>query len=1261
LKCHHNGKDCAGVVQRALSQGECIIYVPFSFNTEKGIIGFHEDQVNANLLNGKGEIRDVELNCSFLNDMISQVTPFVELEKVHVSSLSFYVTSWTNLRKAPICVNIGHVRARVVEPLRYVGKRRKLQIRELSKDTLERMIKGGLLSKLALHRGSYGLIDRIVDNLSLDVESIVIEFQAWGKFKTRRQGPWTPPELRVHVRNFQFLPVDEFLQKSSPDDLWKHNHNSKIFSIFKRASFGLLVELIPLQHDPISIVTGGDSKLEVHLIMQRRIRDGAWLGVQVDVTVPALKLDASIRSLPQIAHLCISLLFLLAKDRDFEDPLKINENENSKDDDDDSSPAVVIADSVIEENSTGASRASEDVVKGRGSESEEDDIDDSHESSSDILDSSQPMILLPNGLVIQERIALGLTLHRLSVCSDYGEQPGEIIMSLGGVVAEVIWPRMDLQPGGYAQLSICHISIVESHEGVEVELIHGGKNRSQNPNDAATTTADESFPFFEERSIRNDPVTSRHTFPSQAFGLKTTLDSTMDGSRGVRCTMEIGVENIELELACHTLLRVMRLQSAIRSIYDVRWISGSWESSLTSAMILRPSEKLVLSDHLQGLSSLTHISSGFSLSRDFGLTTRVNGMKARLSAVSKYDVGSADILMSVKEILIVLSSALPKSLLSGMVGNIEEYPNDTQTDHTLSLPFTDDKLLTNEIRVQVTCRGLSLSVSQHLGGQGGALLSIPDSTTLLTVGFSSAEGISVALSLLIQSVVLHLDLELICLACSSLTFQMVAALQAATIMKEVFSFSYFSSSSGGMECNLVIVARLLETHFSLLLNSAEEKSTNVLVIETGDVESVAGIEIGFTGLKKLMTKGEVKSMTVSGCGQAWLQPSSGVPRLAFRVDSDLEPVKRTVVSASLASMLCRVDTHTIIRLCTSVMNSLLSHTYAKNHLKERGAKPNTVGNVLFGWISDLVMHQDETKHTIPFSQKLSSMLGKHECHLYLSDTDITVPTSGDSFLALTLTKSDVSVICTLSREGTDELTCVRRPRSSHAMDLDGWMLSFLADFSLLLQKSEGVLETILEPTELRHSVTVSYLDILRLYDSMRLNEAWLSDAFMSLSALKEVSEVFSPLFKHAARESSGSVSPSSLLMSSMEQSVSQLIESVRHIAETVTDNEKSLTEAFDGLHRENCKLRTQRYNLERELLRLSSFIDVSVASWARVGNAQRTGQRTCYSSTLWSHWIVLRGHQILVFNSSMMVGVRLHVLYSDNALPADGACGQLEH
>ena len=115
------------------------------------IVGFRKEQVNANLLNGKGEIKDVSLNCAALNEHLTQITPFIELETVHVSKLSFHVSSWTNLRKAPILVHIEHLTASVYEPLHYVDRAKRRSIRQITREELAEMIRTGLVKA----RGAY--------------------------------------------------------------------------------------------------------------------------------------------------------------------------------------------------------------------------------------------------------------------------------------------------------------------------------------------------------------------------------------------------------------------------------------------------------------------------------------------------------------------------------------------------------------------------------------------------------------------------------------------------------------------------------------------------------------------------------------------------------------------------------------------------------------------------------------------------------------------------------------------------------------------------------------------------------------------------------------------------------------------------------------------------------------------------------------------------------------------------------------------------
>jgi len=213
-------------------------------------VGFRKEMVNASLLNGKGEITDLNLNCAAINMQLSSLVPFIELESIHISKVAFQVTSWTNLRKSPIMVDIEHISVHITEPLHYLFPRKRRRIRQMTVAEMEEHFKEKEAEAKANKttfsnpnkRGGYGLGDRIADNLTIEIKSIYVQFQTWGKFKTRRPGPWTPPTLQFMLRNLRYVSVDEFGQEGSPDDVWSHNHKpqprgeEKTLLVFKKVS-----------------------------------------------------------------------------------------------------------------------------------------------------------------------------------------------------------------------------------------------------------------------------------------------------------------------------------------------------------------------------------------------------------------------------------------------------------------------------------------------------------------------------------------------------------------------------------------------------------------------------------------------------------------------------------------------------------------------------------------------------------------------------------------------------------------------------------------------------------------------------------------------------------------------------------------------------------------------------------------------------------------------------------------------------------------
>lgn len=233
--------------------------------------------MNANLLNGKGEITGIELNCSFLNEEIRKVTPYIELESAHISKLSFHVSSWTNVRQSPIVIDVEHATAVIMEPLHFDANRKeRARIRQLTRTELAQLIQQGIY-KPRTRTSSYNLLDRILDNLTVEIQSVSVTFQPAGKFKTRRRaGPWTPPAVRLQLFGIRLVSVNEYGQEASPDEVWRHNHHHHrrrgdgSFLIYKKLETEYQISIVVTKkkartaaasaadHDQASCSTGAD-------------------------------------------------------------------------------------------------------------------------------------------------------------------------------------------------------------------------------------------------------------------------------------------------------------------------------------------------------------------------------------------------------------------------------------------------------------------------------------------------------------------------------------------------------------------------------------------------------------------------------------------------------------------------------------------------------------------------------------------------------------------------------------------------------------------------------------------------------------------------------------------------------------------------------------------------------------------------------------------------------------------------------------------
>lgn len=729
-------------------------------------MGFRKEQINANLLNGKGEITNVSLNCQVLNEQhVRKVTSLLEIQDVHLSRLGFHVTSWANLRKAPIVVDIGKVTVVLKEPLELLPKAQRKRLKILRERELVELLLNGTFQPFR-GSGSYGFSDRIVDNLTIEMESLQIQWQAWGKFKTQRPGPWRPPLLQIDMEHLKVVAVDEYGHEAPPEQVWAHNRfGQKEFMLYKKIMGEVHVKLVD-QNGGVEVNLIRHLHFENQMVVKRRLRDGAILGIQTDLTIPKLDMEIQAHDIPILAHWLVASQYCLGKEKSFEDPLK-----EANDDDDggeevspsptEAGPAWLAASEGGEDGEDSDDDENDDLNEGNATYDDAGSIASNDRDTSFMADDQsqatqtsrtgsidapykeRPIILLPNGIVIYDAVCFTCSIHDATIRGVYATgRNGYVQVSSKGCITEFMWPKAESEPGIYLQASASFVSIQERLDQSVRTIVIGGITQGDHlsihkPRKAAAQVkADENFPMFERRSLRDDPLELRHTFPSQAFGIKTTIDVLMpddsdkgDSSLPPMSLLEIGTNEFDIVLDADAWCRSFSfLLNEQGGGFDPRWTTGDWTEVLSPDMLKDPSAPLQLDEHLQ-IAKQVFLDDNFMLSSDrFNITARFSNFELRVPAAVKENIRSCDILIQLQETTIVMSSALPRTFLNGKIGNsisgdgndsevAVDFPNDP-SDVAYSLISSEDPSLrlsgaalsrsVSTCRAQITLRGFQV-------------------------------------------------------------------------------------------------------------------------------------------------------------------------------------------------------------------------------------------------------------------------------------------------------------------------------------------------------------------------------------------------------------------------------------------------------------------------------------------------------------------------------------------------------------------------
>ena len=830
-----------------------------TYSHTKVIVGFRKEQVNANFLNGKGEIKDVALNCSLLNAELSKTSPYIQAESVHVSKLSLHVASWRTT-VPHVHLRLEHVTAQVSEPLHYVASHpHPVDVLQLSPSQLAALVRQGLISSSAASSSSSAdnnsttststtLLDRIVDQLTVDILRVRITLQPLGTFKTTVPGPWTPPALRLELWHVQWRNSTSTSTKQQQQHAARRRGDNTTTTVHKtlqteyRLSLVVTTAAVAAEDAPppprvIPLVASSSSSpqqdpLQVDVSIGRGPRSSSSSSlllrvVAVHVLWRQLEVELAAHDLPHVHAAAVALASCLAKDRAFVDPLTAT-----------AAAAVLVRGSgsaggapVVMASTTTTTSSPNSTPGGVPALADrEDDDDDGDDEAAIVFDSTtattdatkvnatagsnsggggHPLLYFcQSGTMIHERLSLRCSIHAVSIKGVYAaaaddstndndnSSAGRVQLVARGVVVEALWPKVTGEKGGHIQASIGYLSVHEQLQQSRIRpLVVGGAtyDRSGAGAPLRELRRDDTFPLFEDIQPEEDCSMRPSSFPAQAVGFKMTVgvqevDPEDYAKDEVLILHEIGIDHIEVTADAEPWGRVVQFLAHVEGGgYDPRWESGDWSDVLTVDMLVRPNEPLHLEDHLQPTGSSLLLDENDLLSSDlFNVTMKLTNTVVRIPAAIAHDVRSCDVCLAMDELVVVVSSGLPRCLHTIDKEDIC-FPHDpADMVHTAAFGggFSD---VSNQstFRTQMTYNGLSVTLMPvipiHCGIESRRLIAPSDMMLLVCLeGVVTADNVvhmSLIVSARTQEINCNIDVDLLVSAASTL------AIHAETVAK----------------------------------------------------------------------------------------------------------------------------------------------------------------------------------------------------------------------------------------------------------------------------------------------------------------------------------------------------------------------------------------------------------------------------------------------------------------------------------------------
>ena len=282
---------------------------------------FKRDQVSLNFLRGQGVIRNLDINVGAINEAIFQSSvPALRFTRIMINTLSVEAPIM-NLKNKPITFFIDRLFIEIAEVV------------DIEKRPPKKTPKKATSAK-------YGFIDRVLDCLSFEINRTTIAVQTLGRMKTTTVGPWTPPVVLIELSGARVFCTNHNGFETELDECLRIRPTKRpLLFLYKKlevekASFHLInpelwvvvaEELVKdvcvANLSGLNLKSGmrgfvklkifNNTPLQVTMSMRKRMDNNFLLGLEIAITIEAVKINLRKNCLTELIHFVMGMHFCL--------------------------------------------------------------------------------------------------------------------------------------------------------------------------------------------------------------------------------------------------------------------------------------------------------------------------------------------------------------------------------------------------------------------------------------------------------------------------------------------------------------------------------------------------------------------------------------------------------------------------------------------------------------------------------------------------------------------------------------------------------------------------------------------------------------------------------------------------------------------------------------------------------------------------------------------------------------------------------------